>query len=65
MTTRLTNPILAVLLAHGSLQAADLNVLQSTEVDPAALNFSSVAATFARNINGRSYQGVPLCTLNG
>jgi len=50
---------------HGSLQAADLNALQSTEVDPAALNFSSAAATCARNINGRSYQRAPLCALNG
>ena len=45
--------------------SAQLNVLESTEIDSEALNFSSAAATFNQNINGRSYQRSPFTSFNG
>ncbi|MDF7823488.1 BNR repeat-containing protein [Pontiellaceae bacterium B12227] len=44
---------------------ADVELLQSTIVDNNALNFSSSAASFNRNINGRTYQRFPMATSKG
>jgi len=45
--------------------ASELNVLHSTEIDSSALNFSSAAATFSQNINGRTFQRSPMATFRG
>jgi hypothetical protein len=49
----------------GGLGLADLVVLEETETDSAALNFSTASASFNQNINGRTYQRLPLTTYGG
>ena len=55
----------AILSAPFQLHGVELNVLESTELDSAALNFSSSAATFNQNVNGRTYQRSPVSTFKG
>ncbi|MBK1825464.1 BNR-4 repeat-containing protein [Haloferula rosea] len=55
----------AFLSAQFQLRAAELNVLELTEVDSAALNFSSSAANFSQNVNGRTYQRSPVSSFKG
>lgn len=46
----------AITLLHaaaGPLRAAELNILLTSVVDPNVLNFSSPAANFSQNVNGR------------
>lgn len=53
------------MLASVSFASAQLNVLEETEVDSSALNFSSAAANFNQNVNGRTYQRSPVSTFGG
>ncbi|VGO12516.1 hypothetical protein PDESU_01069 [Pontiella desulfatans] len=54
-----------MVLGASVCQAAEVELLQSTIVDDNALNFSSSAATFNRNVNGRTYQRFPMATFKG
>ncbi|MDQ8188942.1 BNR repeat-containing protein [Roseibacillus persicicus] len=59
-----TITLLALALSH-SLFGQDLVILGDDIVDPNALNFSSSAANFSQNVNGRTYQRHPMTTFKG
>lgn len=53
------------MILSGPARGVELEVLQSTVLDPNALNFSAGNASFSQNINGRTFHRPPVSTFRG